>query len=681
MIRKRPGFEIVLAILFGLVASPMWPATGAPLAPPPQTFVLEFAPIFLVKAPPSPVLDLGSQYSIEFWILPEDSGPAVVFMKEDQFEAYSFRMNSDGTFKFIQAVASGSQASVISPQVPPVRTWTHVAVTSDGTTLRLYVGGVDVAETPSLGTPPVDPTTQLQFSPLGHFALRELRIWNRALSVAEISQVATHSLSPQAGLMANWRFDETGVFVAHDSGPSHLNLQLIPGQPRPVHAAVLENGPFFSVEVTPATSLSGTGLSFGQGGLADYDGDGAPDLIISATKFTPESGPAGHIVVLHNDGKGHFEDRTTSVFTSSIPATVAVCCVVAGDFNGDGRQDVFIADIGEGRVIGGVPTWGAQNRLLLQTTAGKLTDVTSTNLPQANSYSYTARAADIDGSGHLDLYLGNIHFGPVSDPHGPLFLDNDGTGHFQFNETRLPAEFREPTFTGTVWSNGAFINARQRPVPDLVVCCSADSFVDGVIVSSTARDTLLLNDGTGHFTRAAAESMPSSVPPFATVFMETGDFDGDGWPDLIEYGLSDWHLFKDARLRLLLNNHDGTFREARWAIPVITNPAIENFWVTEFRVGDFNGDGHTDILLNSNGAGSILLLNRGAATFVDASDIIPIDFKAGGQVFAADLDGNGSLDLVTAAFGQSIAVARQLKPASLGLFNSALKRRRAVVHN
>jgi hypothetical protein len=667
-----------LAMLFGFGANPTWSAT---LAPPPQTFVLEFG--FSISAPSSPVLDLGSQYSIEFWILPEDSGAAVVFLRElnphtDPFEAYGFRINSDGTFKFNQSAASaGSYKEMVSPKASPVRTWTHVAVTSDGTTLRLYVGGVEVAETPSPGAPPVT-ISPLQFGGLGNFGLRELRIWNRPLSAADISQVASHSLSPQAGLMANWRFDESGLFVASDSGPSHLNLQFPAneqfsvGWPRAVHAAVLENGPFFVTEGPTPTSISGTDLAFYEGGLADYDGDGAPDLIVMAAKFIPGTGPTGHVVVVHNDGKGHFEDRTNSAFEGAVPEEFTVCCVVSGDFNGDGRQDVFLADIGEGRV----PSWGAQNRLLLQTAAGKLHDVTSTNLPQANTYSYTARAADIDGSGHLDLYLGNVHWNGDA-PYGPLFLDNDGTGHFSLNQSRLPPDFLEPNEDGSIWTSGTFINARNRAVPDLVVCCPAD------IVSPTARDVLLLNDGTGHFTRAPAESMPFSVPPFQTEFMETGDFDGDGWPDLIEFGCSMWATpWPGCRLRLLLNNHDGTFREAPDAIPTINN--IGNsayYWVTEFRIADFNGDGHLDILLNANGPLPILLLNRGDGHFVNASDIIPINFiPGGGQNFAADLDGNGSIDLVS-AHGQSIYVARQVKPASLNLFNPETKRRRAVAHN
>jgi len=53
-------------------------------------------------------------------------------------------------------------------------------------------------------------------------------------------------------------------------------------------------------------------------------------------------------------------------------------------------------------------------------------DVTSTNLPQLEAYTRIAQPADIDGSEHLGIYLGSIHFGPVLALVGPLGLDSDG---------------------------------------------------------------------------------------------------------------------------------------------------------------------------------------------------------------------------------------------------------------
>ena len=81
----------------------------------------------------------------------------------------------------------------------------------------------------------------------------------------------------------------------------------------------------------------------------DLDGDGDLDLVSGAVKipgFSPD-----RLRALINDGKGNFTDETDAFFPES--AVGRNWAIIDGDFNGDGKVDLF---------IGG---WGTQARLLL----------------------------------------------------------------------------------------------------------------------------------------------------------------------------------------------------------------------------------------------------------------------------------------------------------------------------
>lgn len=603
---KQSSLTISLVVACAIIGS----VRGATLTPPPQTFVKEFGPAW-ITSPAVPQLDLGSQYTIEFWILPASQGSSSLVLGKpingSTYTGYQLVLLADGTMDVDQATGTASSLrQIVSPQPLLLRSWTHVAAVSDGTTLSLYLDGVVVAQAPSPGAPPPLTTTPFEFGGSADFGLREVRIWSRALSPVEIATFAGERLSGQEpGLVANWRLDESALFVAHDSGPSQLNLQFPTlgefsgqGQPRAAHATVLEQGPFFTNEgPTPITSLSGTTFGLGQGTLIDHDGDGAPDVIV--TTYSSDPNVATPLVALHNDGAGHIIDATSTAFSSVIPTILGGANGFAvGDFTGDGLDDLFIP-------VSSDPHPGSQSKLFLQTISGQLSDVTLTNLPQALTYAYIAKTADIDGSGHLDIFVDD--FSTVFAPYGPLFYVNDGAGHFSPDQTRLPADFLPPNPGGSYWNSATFVNARNRSAPDMVVCCRDNP------ATATTRDTLLLNDGTGHFTEAPAEAMPLSAQPFVTGDMATADFDGDGRPDVL---VEAWP--------------------------------------------------------------PLLFLNLGNGQFVDASDLIPITFTTGPSVLCADLDANGSIDLISAGFGQNFSVARQVKAAPLSLFEPTWRLRREL---
>jgi len=122
------------------------------------------------------------------------------------------------------------------------------------------------------------------------------------------------------------------------------------------------------------------------------------------------------------------------------------------------------------------------------------------------------------------------------------------------------------------------------------------------------------------------------------------DYDGDGWLDIyftngpsVAMALEG----KKARSALYRNNHDGTFTD-------VTEKAGVGYpcWAMGASVGDYNNDGHPDLIVSCFG-GVVLYRNNGDGTFADVTKAAHLDKDVGwatGVTFG-DYDGDGYVDL------------------------------------
>ena len=125
-----------------------------------------------------------------------------------------------GTFGGVTGHADGQQSDL-------PRHWSHLAVTYDGTTLKLFVNGDEASSRPTTGpilsTP--DPVWIGGSHPYGeyfHGLIDEVRIYDRALTRselrAEMSTPIGNATGPTArGLVAAWAFDERSGGRAPDA--------------------------------------------------------------------------------------------------------------------------------------------------------------------------------------------------------------------------------------------------------------------------------------------------------------------------------------------------------------------------------------------------------------------------------------------------------------------------------
>ena len=145
-----------------------------------------------VRVPDAPSLDLTSAVTLEAWVYPAAAQSDWRAVVQKEADSYLLSASSFGTLRPATGVTvGGSVPNAFGPNALPVGVWSHLAMTYDGATLRLYVNGVQVASTPVTGaiTSTGNPLWIGGNSPYGEYfngRIDEVRVYRAALSQAEI---------------------------------------------------------------------------------------------------------------------------------------------------------------------------------------------------------------------------------------------------------------------------------------------------------------------------------------------------------------------------------------------------------------------------------------------------------------------------------------------------------------
>lgn len=234
---------------------------------------------------------------------------------------------------------------------------------------------------------------------------------------------------------------------------------------------------------------------FASSGVADVDGDGDYDLVFSTYD------PQGYSLVLINDGAGHM-----SADPIRLPANAPSFEQIRfADFDGDGYPDLL-------GVTGGR---SAPSVVWMNDRAGHF-GPGRFQLPSASRW--LAEVLDINGDGHLDMLFGVAW--TTAQPRQLEVWINDGTGVFQDESSRIQYSWAVP--------NGP----RHIDVADF----DADGDLDLFVHVDTSAGTLLLNDGTGHFT----DGSPHIANTAALASARMLDMDRDGDADMLGWVRSGW---------------------------------------------------------------------------------------------------------------------------------------------
>jgi FG-GAP-like repeat/Putative Ig domain/Beta-propeller repeat len=319
----------------------------------------------------------------------------------------------------------------------------------------------------------------------------------------------------------------------------------------------------------------------------DFNGDGIPDVA------TANYGSANVTVLLGNRSGGFTPAAGSPFATETSPESVAV-----GDFNGDGIQDLAVAN------ESGTLT------VLLGNGSGGFTPAAGS--PFAAGVDPDAIAiGDFNGDGIQDLAVAN------SDGSLTVLLGN-GSGGF------------------TATAGTSFVGG----FPFSVVV--GDFNGDGIADLATANTgfnnvTVLLGNGSGGFTPAPGSPFAAGTNPGSLV---VGDFNGDGIQDLATANYGSYNV------TVLLGNGSGGFAAAPGSpFGVGTNP-------DSVVVGDFNGDGIQDLATANYGSDNVtVLVGTGSGGFTPMTGGPLAVGASPASLAVADFNGDGIEDLATANYG------------------------------
>ncbi len=365
-------------------------------------------------------------------------------------------------------------------------------------------------------------------------------------------------------------------------------------QPGPPAAAITESKAFpDSCDVRPRPELVSPGSIAAELGVwqtdvdydgtgyfpftADFDGDGDDDVLLPGLNSSDESQPGDGVILINNG------DFTFSVAHGDRPRGVHSREVLMADFNGNGRNDFFVADHGHDR-----PPWpGWHNQLLLWSASGYV-DATDRLPVDSSGYTHNAAVGDIDRDGDIDILVANTLGARFS---GPYLLMNDGDANFVEDTSRLQG-------IGDAWAvqladldgdghldllAGAFGSASGGGHESSVYWGSAEGKFREVDATVLATPGFITAYGAGEVVSTAVH-----------------DINGDAWPDIVLGGYDGGWRFEDRQpwrgVQLLVNQGGRVFVDE-------TQPRLGRSawspgegWHVEHRFLDFNGDGTIDIV-------------------------------------------------------------------------------------
>jgi hypothetical protein len=147
-------------------------------------------------------LDLTTGMTLEAWVRPASTASWRTVMVKNVSGGMAYSLfTSDASSLPAGYVRTSSDLNVTGTAALGVNAWTHIALTYDGTTLRLYVGGAQVGSRAVSGSMAVTTgvlTLGGNSLALGYFQglMDDVRIYNRALTQLEIQTDMTTAVAP-----------------------------------------------------------------------------------------------------------------------------------------------------------------------------------------------------------------------------------------------------------------------------------------------------------------------------------------------------------------------------------------------------------------------------------------------------------------------------------------------------
>ena len=397
------------------------------------------------------------------------------------------------------------------------------------------------------------------------------------------------------------------------------------------------------------------------GAFFDADGDGWLDVLLINSKDWAPRGRKSYCALYHNNHNGTFTDVTAA---SGLNIEMYGMGVAIGDFDNDGRDDVYITAL-EG------------DRLFHNEGNGKFKDVTAASGIRNANFSTSAAWLDYDRDGKLDLFVANYVQWTAK---GDLWCSLDGAtksyctpesykgtscklyrglGGGKFEDVTEKAGVAEPTskslgitvfdYNNDGWPdifvandtqpNKLYRNNHNGTFTEEGMAAGVAFGEDGVARGAMGTDAgdydrsgrphllvgnfsnqmigLYHNEGTGLFVDEAPSSTVGRASLLSLAFgVFFFDYDLDGWPDIfaanghIEEEIGRVQPKVQYREPPLLFRNLGKRRFEN--VTASMGPAFARAMVARGAAyGDYDHDGDLDILITTNHGAAYLLRNDG----------------------------------------------------------------------
>jgi len=370
------------------------------------------------------------------------------------------------------------------------------------------------------------------------------------------------------------------------------------------------NAPVVFEDVTDKTALANFRHRSGEaakdyifdtpsGGVAifDYDADGRPDIYLlngstAAAMRGKEKAPRA--ALYRNLGNWKFEDVTDKAGVGNERWGFGVA---VGDYNNDGRPDMFVANFGV-------------SRLYRNNGDGTFTDVAEKAGVARKGWSTGASWGDYDYDGRLDLFVpGYVQIDPGALPPGPSEAGKPGEVAQNFCQFRgvpvmcgprgLPGEgdtlYRQKpdgTFEDVSVKSGVHDPEKYYGFSSTFVHANDDNLLDLIVVNDSTPNQLYINKGDGTFEEIGYPSgvaLNENGREQAGMGLAAGDYDNDG--------RIDFHItnFSDDSNTLYHNDGDDNFTDVTFQVGLgeVSIPFLG--WGTSFL--DFDNDGWQDLFV------------------------------------------------------------------------------------
>ncbi|GEM_PF-87381 len=408
-------------------------------------------------------------------------------------------------------------------------------------------------------------------------------------------------------------------------------------------------------------------------GLAtfDYDGDGWIDIYFlngaPLPGYPPTAEPPRN-ALYRNLGNWQFAEVTLEAAVGDQEYGLGVA---VGDYNNDGFSDVYISNFGANVLYRNNGDGTFSNVTELAQVA------TGNGIPAETKVGAGVCFLDYDVDGNLDIYCANYmrfrftdnkvpvvdgiprYAGPKDfDPEADILFRNNGEGSFSDESLSSGIGKHKGTGMGIV-----------------ALDYDRDGDSDVAVMNDVRGNFLFENHGNGRFEEVALDlgvAYNIDGMELASMGVDAGDFDGDGWLDLFQTSYS-------SELPALYRN-TGTkfFEDVTRATGVGLGTYQHVTWGTGF--GDFDHDGHLDLFIacghlqdnvelyddtTSYRVRNVVMRNIGRGKFVNLSeacgDGLRPEFSSRG-IAIDDLDNDGRLDVAVLNSRDHPTIIRNTSP-------------------